>query len=188
MSADCASSSRRDFVSTAAAGTLAATAAAAGLLTNTAHAEGSDASEVQLLKDRNEIVECQYRYAWGLDSKDEAVLATAFADTIDTYYPDAGVELNGISGPDFGASMISQFAKINMTTQHYMNVYSVEIDGDTAFARTYLRATHVIEGLEPYIVGGYYENNYVRTDEGWRIKRVSLYYTYTEGEDITPKG
>ena len=41
------------------------------------------------------------------------------------------------------------------------------------------------EGVDFWILGGYYENSYVRTANGWKIKTVKLTTVYEEGESYT---
>ena len=171
-----------------AAALVTATGGAASL----AHANDADAqadglaqlaADIQLLQDRAEITECQYRYARGADMQDADLLASAFDEIISVSYPDSDTVMEDVPGPDMAAGIVGNFVENGVTTQHFMNVYQIEIDGDEASALTYLRATHKMEGADFFIVGGYYENTYRRTEQGWRIKTVSLTYTYTEGED-----
>lgn len=171
---------RKEFVRTAglAAGVLALGVPAMAL------AEGSDgdlAADVQYLKDRAEIEEAQYRYALGIDSKDVDLLISAFDETISAKYI-PGNTMEDIPSASLAQGIIDNFVTKGATTQHFMNVMRIEIDGDTASATTYLRATHVVEGTPNYIVGGRYDNTYVRTESGWRIKTVQLTYEYEENE------
>ena len=179
---DCASvaTSRRDFAKTMGLA-MGATTGALFAGTAVAHAdEASDQATLTYLMDYNAICACQYSYALGIDMKQPELIA--FDETIDVCYPATGTVLNDRPGPEFAQSLVSNMAARDIVTQHYMNVYSLTIDGDTAHGITYLRATHLMEGADIYIVGGYYENDYVRTEDGWRIKRVQLTYTYEEGE------
>lgn len=162
---------------------LAMGATTGALLSSTAiaqAAENGDQETLAYLKDYNAICECQYGYALGIDMKQPELIP--FDETIDVCYPATGTVLDGRPGPEFAQSLVDNMAARDIVTQHYMNVYSLTIDGDTAHGITYLRATHLMEGADVYIVGGYYENDYVRTEDGWKIKRVQLTYTYEEGE------
>lgn len=182
MDARDARTSRRSLIG-GLGGIMAGAALMPALAGEPAHAEEQATDErIRRLVDYLDICECQYRYAQGCDFKDPDLLASAFDTTIDLDYSATGVVMEGTDAAQFAANMVDSFAAQDITTQHYMNVYQVTIDGDAASARTYLRATHKKEGSDFYIVGGYYDNEYVRTEAGWRIKRVCLTYTYEEGE------
>lgn len=176
---------RKEFLK-GAAGTMAIAAlCGAGLNDKAAAAEGTLEEKVQYLLDREAIAECQYRYARGCDMKDTDLLASAFDETITVYYPLVDLKLENTSGKDMAQGIVGSFVKDGITTQHYMNVYEIRIDGDTASGITYLRATHKKEGSDFWIHGGYYDNTYVRTENGWRIKSVALYGMYDEGVPYT---
>lgn len=176
---------RKTFLrGTTGAAALAALCAASPGLAFADSADNVDndtAATVQLLADRASITECQYRYARGADLQDADLLASAFDETISVYYPLTGTQQNDVSGIDMARGITDNFIENGIITQHYMNVYQIDIDGDAASAITYLRATHVKDDMDPYIVGGYYENTYVRTADGWKIKTVTLWNTYEEG-------
>ena len=81
--------------------------------------------------------------------------------------------------------IVGNFIQNNITTQHYMNMYEIKIDGDTATGLVYLRATHKKPDVDFWILGGFYENSYIRTENGWKIKTVKLNTVYEEGESYT---
>lgn len=173
---------RRAFVGGSA---LAAAGLMAGFIgTSSALADDDIAEKIALLQDRVDIEACQYRYALGIDSKDPELMASAFCELMDAKYY-SGTEFQDKDSLAFCTSCIDNFARNGIVTQHYMNMLSLEIDGDTAYGCTYLRATHVVEETgQLWVIGGHYDNTYVRTPEGWRIKLVTLDKVYLEGEDF----
>ena len=175
---------RKEFLK-GAAGTMAMAAfCGAGLNVKTAAAEGTLEEKVQYLLDREAITECQYRYARGCDLQDAALLASAFDETISVDYP-TGTKLDDVPGPGMAQGIVGNFIENKITTQHYMNMYEIKVDGDTATGLVYLRATHKKPDVDFWILGGYYENSYVRTENGWKIKTVKLTTVYEEGESYT---
>lgn len=152
--------------------------------TTAAVAEGTLEEKVQYLLDREAITECQYRYARGCDLQDAELLASAFDETISVDYP-TGTKASDIPGSSMAQGIAGNFIQNSITTQHYMNVYEIKIDGDTATALVYLRATHKKPDVDFWILAGYYENSYVRTEDGWKIKTVKLNTVYEEGESYT---
>ena len=66
-------------------------------------------------------------------------------------------------------------------TQHLITNHQISIDGDEAQAIAYVRATHKL-GDEMWVVGGYYVNELVRTDEGWKLEAIQYNALYEEGD------
>lgn len=74
-------------------------------------------------------------------------------------------------------------------TQHTVGNVAIDIDGDTATSRHYLHAVHVPSSTESdqhADYGAVYNVDYRRTPEGWRIARVKLTFTYTNGLKFEP--
>ena len=66
-----------------------------------------------------------------------------------------------------------------MVTNH-----QVQVDGDTARHRCQMQAQHVRHGADGgpnYIVAGRYEDELVRTADGWRIAHRDLVIVWTDG-------
>ena len=129
----------------------------------------------QELADRAEIHDVIVRYGWAIDTKDWALLDTCFtADAEVDYSSNPG----GKKGPyaqirSWLEKMISAFP----VTQHLMSNISVELDGDRATTRTMVTnpqgAATKDGGLHFFFVGARYDDDFVRTDQGWKIaKRV----------------
>ena len=66
-------------------------------------------------------------------------------------------------------------------TQHMITNHRITVDGDKATAMAYVRATHRL-GDEMWIVGGYYVDELVRTDEGWKLQAIQYNALYEEGD------
>ena len=66
-------------------------------------------------------------------------------------------------------------------TQHMISNHQITIDDDEATAVAYVRATHKL-GDEMWVVGGYYVDELVRTDEGWKLKAIQYNALYEEGD------
>src|SRR5262245_55769094 len=62
-------------------------------------------------------------------------------------------------------------------TQHLQGNYIVEVSGDTAQASCYLQANHFADGLpggDEFVVWAKYRDDFVRTENGWKIKKRYL--------------
>lgn len=91
-----------------------------------------DESELQLLLDRQDILDCVTRCCRGLDRHDAALIASAF-------HPDAVVNDGAFVGdaPAFVGWVNQSNAEINLAHTHNITSHSAEIDGGIAHAESY---------------------------------------------------
>jgi hypothetical protein len=116
--------------------------------------------------DRDEIVELTVRYATAIDSLQYQLLTTVFTDDGQVDYGEIGQWTGGAAVAEF-----MEAAHVGAThTMHRMTNQAVDIDGDTATVRTYVDALILFEGGGANPVG-YYDDQVVRTGDGWRIAR-----------------
>jgi hypothetical protein len=69
-------------------------------------------------------------------------------------------------------------------THHMSTNHAIQIDGDRANTRSYLQAVHLTDpddNTQHHDVGGWYDNELVRTPDGWRFTRVELSFVWTAG-------
>ena len=66
-------------------------------------------------------------------------------------------------------------------TQHMITNHQIEVNGDEATAVAYVRAAHKL-GDAMWVVGGYYVDELVRTDEGWKLQAIQYNALYEEGD------
>jgi len=135
---------------------------------------------LQTLLDERAILQVVTRYARALDTKDWSLLD-------DVFLPNATGDL---ASPAILEGIDAIRARIRMAldpldeSQHLVGNHEVNVDGDTATHRCYLQAQHVrndAEGGINFIVAGRYEDQFVRTDVGWRISHRRLVTMWTEG-------
>jgi 3-phenylpropionate/cinnamic acid dioxygenase small subunit len=127
------------------------------------------------LADRLAIQALLVRYAWAIDTKDWAALDTVFlADAWLDYSSNPG----GAAGhyPEIRAWLETSLAPFPVT-QHLVTNIDPTIDGDRATCRTMVynpMGAATREGpLHFFFLGGRYDDELVRTPDGWRIaKRV----------------
>lgn len=126
----------------------------------------------QQVSDRIEIDDLLTRYAKAIDTKDYELLDTCFIPDADVDYVSSG----GIAGkyPEVRAWLEKALA-IFPVTVHSLSNSEIELDGDSARGRTLVTnpmLTRDGEGKESiFTVYAYYEDDLVRTGEGWRIAR-----------------
>jgi hypothetical protein len=130
------------------------------------------------LTDRQALVELTIAYSYALDDR-------RFDDLDDVFLPDATAELGWLlEGRDAIKDRIRDALVPLDASQHLVATHQVRLDGDRATGRCYLQAQHVRAGADGgslFMVGGRYEDRYVRTVDGWRIAHRSLVVLWTDG-------
>ena len=137
------------------------------------------------MSDREEITDLAIRYTWALDTKDIDDLRNVFA-------PDATAMLRGVecAGVDSIIDRIGGAILRLDHTQHLVSNHQVVVDGDTGTHRCHLQSQHVLAGTDGgdnYIVGGFYDDRVIRTDDGWRISHRLMQQTWTSGNPNVTK-
>jgi 3-phenylpropionate/cinnamic acid dioxygenase small subunit len=135
--------------------------------------------QVRWLVDRARISDLLHAFARALDTKDWEAYAAMYAESGVLELPWATVgraELAGFVSQDLGRFH---------ATHHLSSNHSIEIDGDTARSRSYLLSMHVVDPddqASQWLAGGWYDNEYRRTAEGWRLTRVRITPVWQIGE------
>ena len=128
------------------------------------------------MQDRIEIVAVLDRYAEALDQRRWELLEQVFAPDVDC---DFG-EWSARSLPEAVATIRSYLEGCG-PSQHLQGNYRVELDGDRAKSRVYIRASHVGVGRaagKSYEMTGEYEDELRRMPAGWRSvkRRIRVFF------------
>lgn len=135
---------------------------------------------VQALLDERDIRAVLHRYASALDQKDWALLATCFVPEASAHYAMIG-ELKGYQAIE---EVCRHALKPMSQTQHLIGNVDIVISGDSARSTCYLHAQHVrpdTPGGDMNIIAGKYNDELVRSPDGWRIRHRSLEVWWTFG-------
>ncbi|MEU8363139.1 nuclear transport factor 2 family protein [Nonomuraea sp. NPDC048882] len=137
--------------------------------------------------DRAELIELLSHYADIADLKEFTELPRrVFTDplTIDfesvTGMPPMTVPLS-----EYLDNVRAAFAPFT-ATHHAITGHVVEVHGDSATVHAHVRADHWLPGELPgdrarhWLVAGFYDNEAVRTPDGWRLTSVKLTATHQE--------
>ncbi|ADT98472.1 MULTISPECIES: nuclear transport factor 2 family protein [Mycolicibacterium] len=118
--------------------------------------------------DRLEISEVQVRYATGIDSRDWSLFRTVFTEDCELDYGEIGV-WNGVDAvTDF---MVAAHDMAGHTLHRITN-HTALVNGDSATARAYVDALIMAQDNASGVnAAGFYDDDLVRTDAGWRIAR-----------------
>jgi len=127
---------------------------------------------LQEISDRMQIDDLLIRYTVAIDTKDYKLLDTCFTADADVDYTTSG----GIKGkyPEVRAWLEKALAAFTMT-QHLITNTTLTLSGDTATARTIvfnpMGTPNKSGSLHIFYVGAYYNDELVRTSDGWRIQQ-----------------
>lgn len=127
------------------------------------------------------------RYVIAIDSRTPELLRQCFT-------PDAAIRLAGL--PELtveGYIAVGREALPKLdATLHHLGLPAIRVEGDRAFSRTYFMANHVRNALAPaatgLMIGGWYDDELVRTTDGWRISQRTGTALWAEGNPAVIEG
>ena len=119
-------------------------------------------------EDRQDIADVLVRYATGIDRRDWPLFRTVFTDDCQLDYGEVG----SWRGVDAVTEFMQQAHALAGHTMHRLTNQVITVDGDSAQARTYVDALIMLaDNTSGVNAAGFYDDDIVRTDEGWRIAR-----------------
>lgn len=129
--------------------------------------------------DEKDIVDIAIAYTWAIDTK-------SFNDLRNIFSADATAMLHGVACADVDAIVARIEGAVGRldATQHLCGNHQVVVTGDTATHRCHLHGQHVKKGTDGgdnFVIGGFYDDVFVRTSSGWRIKHRIMQGTWTSG-------
>ncbi len=137
--------------------------------------------DLQTLIDKQAIRDLQVAYSRALDEK-------RYDDLDQVFVPDAVADYGEAAGNQQGLDEIKAACRealdVLTTAQHLNGNHWAEIDGDTARAGCQLMGHQRMDGTlggDHFSLGARYDDELVRTDDGWRITRRTLTLLWAEG-------
>lgn len=124
--------------------------------------------------DRERITQLLLRYATGIDQRDWELFRNCWTDEVTVDYGPVGT----FTDPDALTDMVRQIHGAMGDTYHRLTNFTIAIAGDRASARTYVQAVLMLVpgDQEKWIEAtGHYDDDLVRTDDGWRIRTRTTY-------------
>jgi uncharacterized protein (TIGR02246 family) len=135
------------------------------------------------LTDRAQIHDLLLSYARCADTKDWTGFADLFAEDGRLVLP-----FGSIGKDEIAASAERILAPYEATHHLFANV-GIDIDGDSARTNHYLQAVHLPSASTSSRhedIGGWYNNTYRRTPDGWRFVSVDLAFVWSAGDVFEP--
>ncbi|KIF55210.1 MULTISPECIES: nuclear transport factor 2 family protein [Pseudomonas] len=144
-------------------------------------------TQLQDTADKLAVVETLYRFAAGIDLRDEVLLASAFTeDAISDFRPaaaKAGFEYPVLQGRQtIVAALSGSLAGIDTT--HSVNNPRVSIAGDQAQVDALVEAQHVPQNdhSRHYLMKNRYDVKLVRAGDAWLIQSVTVDNVWRTGD------
>lgn len=137
-------------------------------------------TEVKRLLDRAEITDLLYKFAHALDTKQWARQRECYAEDGVLELPWATITRQQMEEAGAPKGLVRFHS-----THHIISNPMIEVDGDSASSNAYFQATHVRDPEDSssfWVAAGWYDNEYRRTAEGWRLTRVRLSTIWETGE------
>ena len=130
--------------------------------------------------DRLVIADLIARYAVVIDNRDFDALDALFT-------PDARIDFSTFNGPVGDLTEIKAFLSSTLPfftrSQHMMGLPLIDLDGDTAHARTSCNNPMISEQPDGrtsvWLIGLWYDDDLVRTSDGWRFSARNQIRSYT---------
>jgi hypothetical protein len=133
------------------------------------------------LRDRMVITDVVNSVGTFADLRQWSQLQQLFADEVRVDYTSLfGGEVQNISSQQLMSQWQSVLPGFD-ATQHLISNHQITIDGDKATVIAYVRATHKL-GDRMWVVGGYYVDKLVKTDDGWKVTAIQYNALYEEGD------
>ena len=147
--------------------------------------------DLAVLTDRADLIELLGRYADISDRKEYTELpGLVFTDPLTLDFESVtGMPPMTVPLGDYLDNLRTAFAAY-AATHHAITGHVVDIDGDSARIHAHVRAEHWLpeelagEGPHRWLVVGFYDNEAMRTPDGWRLSRVRLTATYQENPHL----
>ncbi|GJF33405.1 hypothetical protein KNE206_61050 [Kitasatospora sp. NE20-6] len=138
-------------------------------------------------QDKAAVIEVLNLYGLALDAHRWDLFDRVFTEDVTAEFGPAGAAWTGLA--EFKRSFAEFHLQLD-SHQHTMMGHLVHIDGDTAYAFSYgnwLLVREAAEGGPSWSGTGWYDDELVRTDGGWRIRRRVCRLMAWSGNPLVPE-
>lgn len=144
----------------------------------------SDA-EIRALLDKQAITEVVYRFGRGVDRLDADIINSCFHPD---GYDDHGF-YRGVAH-EFTGKLVRWLGRGTKKTSHLMGQVLIELDGDTAYAESYVVASHRMDrdGAEvDWVANGRYVDRFERRDGVWKIAHRRVVHDWDRTDPVVER-
>lgn len=146
-----------------------------------------ESASVTEYEDKTAIIEILNLYGFALDAHQWQLFDRIFTEDVIAEFGPAGATWSGLA--DFKRSF-AEFHNQLDSHQHAMMGQLVHVDGDKANAFSYgswLLVREAAEGGPNWRGTGWYDDDLIRTDQGWRIQRRVCRLASWTGNPFVPE-
>ena len=126
-------------------------------------------ADLQSVRDELDIQRVISDYAWACDNRDWVLLKSVFTD-------DAYLDYSSTEGPAGSRDEVVAWLEQSLgqvLIQHVVSNFQIDLGGDRANVRAMFYTSVDLPDLaELLVTGGYYDEEFVRTSDGWKIQRL----------------
>lgn len=143
-------------------------------------------ARIQRIEDRQAIVDLVIAYAVAIDEADWAALASTMTDPVHIDFSEAGMPAADFPRDQFvgfAAGVLEGWTARQHISPNHRVVFN-ETDPDRATCYSYMYAQHYKKdapGGDFYLMRGSYDNELVRTADGWKVTSVTQHISWLEG-------
>src|SRR5882757_10147780 len=143
----------------------------------------------EVLIERANIAQCICRWAACIDLRDWDGFVQQFTDPVEIAVAnvdwDSEVQPRLMTRAQWGETVRDSLRHYS-SFQHVVTPYQIDVEGNEAYAMTYVMAPHIIKragaGNLLLDMGGYYKEYLIKDDGVWRISRHKLHLLWTHGD------
>jgi hypothetical protein len=118
--------------------------------------------------DREDIAAVVLCYATGIDRRDWTLFRSIFTEDCELDYGEVG----SWKGVDAVTEFMQQAHSMAGHTMHRLTNQVITVNGDEAQSRTYIDALIMVGDTGSGVnAAGFYDDEFVRTEQGWQIAR-----------------
>ncbi len=145
------------------------------------------------IADKLAVVDAIYRFAAGIDLRDRALLASAFAEDAESDFrpaaAKAGFDYPVLKGREAIVEALSASLR-NLDTTHSVTNPRVSLDADMAKLEALVEAQHVPTGDDArhYLMKNRYDVDLIRRADLWVIHRVTIDNVWRSGDPSVMAG
>ena len=143
----------------------------------------TDAERLARLEDHQAVHDLMMRFGRGLDAKDWALYRSCLADEVLVDF----AQTTGRMAQSVPADGFVEFVRMRQRAHgafHQYSNFQASVDGDRARCILYMAARHRLadaHGDPLNVFVGWYDNEFVRTRDGWRISKLRHPLQWVEG-------
>jgi hypothetical protein len=166
---------------------LAVTGLVALTLIAPASAEGETMKQTTNAAEHLAVVDALHRFAWGMDTDDAAMIASAFSENGVADFSSAakriGVTFPALTGRETIQKGLAGFASGFITSHKVVNA-RVEVNGNEAKLRAIVEAQHipVKDGSRSMLLENDYSITLIKQGDDWQMTNMKVENPWSQGD------